>query len=146
MAAMATTNEALSSLQSRTDGLSHTLLCEMEYYCHAREPHELVALECMKTQLAGRQIHLHAGGSPAVVRMTSYLTHKEPGQASGFILLLLLLFSLHDEYGTTIGMVESAILRVFWLQTETSGPSEWSGSWQRQSRLYLPPPNGWRDG
>ena len=43
----------------------------------------------MKTQLAGRQIHLHAGGSPAVVRMTSYLTHKESGQASGFILLLL---------------------------------------------------------
>ena len=87
-AAMATTNEALSSLQSRSDRLSHTLVCEMEYYCHASEPHELVALECMKTQLASRQIHLHAGGSPAVVRMTSYIRHKESGQASSFILLL----------------------------------------------------------
>ena len=63
-----------------------------------------------------------------------------------YFYFLIFTFSLHDEYGTTIGMVESAILRVFWLQTETSGPSEWSGSWQRQSHLYLPPPNGWRDG
>ena len=85
---MATTEETLSDLQSRSEQLSHTLLCEMEYYCHAREPHELVAVECMKTQLASGRIHIQAGGSPATIRMTSYLSHKETGKVRGILLSL----------------------------------------------------------
>ena len=86
--AMETTNETLCCLRSRSDGLSETLLREIEYYCSAREPHEMVAVECMKTLLAsGGHIHLCAGNSPAVIRMTSYLCHKESGQASFYVIL-----------------------------------------------------------
>lgn len=52
----------------------------MEYYCTAREPHQLVALECMKTQLVSDHIQLQAGGSPATIRLTSYTNHKDSGQ------------------------------------------------------------------
>ena len=85
MAAMETAEQTMTTLQARSDTLSKTLLYELEYYCKVKEPHELVAVECMKTQLASGLIHLQAGGSPATMRMRSYGSHKDSGQVSSSI-------------------------------------------------------------
>ena len=80
--AVETANDAVATLRSRSETLSHTLFSELEFCCQGREPHQLVAMECVRTQLAGDVVHLQAGGFPATLRMTSYSNHKESGQAS----------------------------------------------------------------
>jgi hypothetical protein len=78
--AMETTTKALDTLKTKSDRLNQTLLSELEYCYAARQPTEMIAVECIKTQLASGLIHLQPGGFPAMIRMTSYSMHKESGK------------------------------------------------------------------
>lgn len=80
---MALTTESVDTLRRKSDAVNKTLLSELEYYYAAKQPTELIAVECIKTQLSSSLIHLQPGGSPATLRMSSYASHKESGQVSG---------------------------------------------------------------
>ena len=80
--AMEMTTKALDMLKTKSDRLNQTLLSELEYCYAAGQPTEMIAVECIKTQLASGLIHLQPGGSPAMIRMMSYSMHKESGRVS----------------------------------------------------------------
>lgn len=85
---MATTKETMETMRRKSDAVNKTLLTELEYYYSAKHPTELIAVECIKTQLASSLIHLQPGGSPATLRMENYTSHKESGQVMEVVYLL----------------------------------------------------------
>jgi len=57
-----------------------TLMTELDYFPSSRDPVEILALECIKTQLQSNSIHLTGSSSPATFRMTSFSEYKESGK------------------------------------------------------------------
>ena len=77
---MRVATESAQCLQKKTHAAHKTLVCELEYFYLPKHPTEMIAVECIKTQLASSLIHLQTGGSPATLRLDSYAAHKESGQ------------------------------------------------------------------
>ena len=78
--AMAEAEGVVDALSRRSDTVNKALLSELEYFYSTKQPAEMLAVECIKTQLASSLIHLQTGGCPATLRMTSYSSHKASGQ------------------------------------------------------------------
>ena len=74
--------EETRCVRERTCSVHRCLVRELEYLSAPCSSAELLASQCVKTQLTSCPIVLRTAGSPATFRMTSYSSHRESGQVS----------------------------------------------------------------
>ena len=72
----------VQSMKVESEHTSKTLMTELEYFHQIQDMAQVLALECIKTQLASvcsGGVHLTTSGKPATFRITSFSMHKESG-------------------------------------------------------------------
>ena len=73
---VADAKDEVSSLKAENKGVKSILLQELEFLHSYGQPHEQLALECIKTQLNHRVISLKADGQAATFRLLPYSQYK----------------------------------------------------------------------
>ena len=72
----------IQSMKVESEHTSKTLMTELGYFHLIQDPAQVLALECIKTQLASvcsGGVQLTTSGKPATFRITSFSMHKESG-------------------------------------------------------------------
>ena len=72
----------IQSMKVESEHTSKVLTTELGYFHLIQDPAQVLALECIKTQLAcvcSGGVHLITSGKPATFRMTSFSMHKNTG-------------------------------------------------------------------
>ena len=72
----------IQSMKVESEHTSKTLMTELEYFHQIQDMAQVLALECIKTQLASvcsGGVYLTTSGKPATFRITSFSMHKESG-------------------------------------------------------------------
>ena len=76
-----TASKEMASLERKTESMMKTVLSELEYISSSSDHVNLLAIECIRTNLSSGITHFQTDGPPATLRLKSYKECKECGRA-----------------------------------------------------------------